>query len=687
MKKITIVVLASLMLSACTYAKSSAERRLTNAGVRTSDKQLQVWTGACSATWRRTDHGLALSGIGAPGGRSWAFENGPPADWHVPGVTEGPAELVALTTGEHDDAGFTHKHLQVVAEYRYPQTHTRVRYHIWAYPGAPGLRAQLWLKADEGFEPADQNAEASLLTLPVKTADVERHAATYSKFNSARAGRFEQFPMMKRVVVRGAPAETERHDKAALLKLAGSGSALVLVKESPAVDSPVRTDSKLLKNMAKRGWSPYRIGGFEVTAGRVSVTGAGIAGGDLSADEWRQAYATWLVVAGPGDTAAQRAIKSFDRHRYPFVPKRDWYIGANNWGSTPNAKLGQISSKEPSMLKEIEAAGEMGIEMVQIDDGWQKGTHTSELDPEAYPQRWENVKALAKARGVELGLWQGWPQQVDIPQLIAELNDGDFAAVKLDFYNTSTFDRLQRMRDIARQIHREVKHPIVINWDITGTQSKDHGFFYGREYGNLWYENQKQHPPDHVLYFPWRVLRDAWEIAHYVNLDQVQVPIQNPDRTYAEPSDAPRHSQGYCVAIGLMGSPNFFQELKYLTPEARKEIKALLDVYKRARPDMAKGLTYPIGDRPDNASWTGFQNHDEATGVSHLLIFRERLNKESLARVKLRFYPPNTSLVITDLITGHTSTLAVDSKGQVTFTIREAPGFLFLKSESSLAFP
>ncbi|MCG8450404.1 MAG: hypothetical protein MI725_12615, partial [Pirellulales bacterium] len=611
---------------------------------------------------------------------NWAFDSGKEADWNIPGISTGPAELVALTARENDDEGFTNKHIEIIAEFHYELTKTNLQYRIWAYPEAPGLRVQVWLKAGHGFQSPKNMPEATLLALSTDTSLLKRCVATYSKFNSSRSGRYEKFPMMKEETSSGPVVATERFAKAALVQLVAKHGAVALVKEAPAVDSPVRVDKKTRKQREKIGWSPYRIGGFEVSANQVAVTGAGIAASDIAKNQWRQAYATWIILAKSDNAHIQQAIKRFDRFRFPFDWKKDWYIGANNWGSAENAKLGQISSQEPSILQEIEAAAEIGIELVQIDDGWQQG-RTSKLDPESYPQGWSNVLSLAKANNIRLGLWQGWVQNVSISGLIHELNAGEFHAVKLDFYNTSTFNNLQKLRDIARQIHCKVEHPITINWDTTGTQSKDQGFFYGREYGNLWPENQKQHQPDHTLYRPWRVLRDAWEISHYVNLDQVQLPIQNPGRNFEEPSDASLHSHSYCTAIALMGSPNFFQELKYQTPEAKQEIREILDSYKKVRPQMAQGIVYPIGSRPDNSSWTGFQNYDEDTGRSYLLVFRERLNQEDHARIKLKVYPARVPLRVTDLLSGQTYLAPIDEEQRIKLCIPQSADFRFLECE------
>ena len=138
------------------------------------------------------------------------------------------------------------------------------------------------------------------------------------------------------------------------------------------------------------------------------------------------------------------------------------------------------------------------------------------------------------------------------------------------------------------------------------------------------------------------------------------------------------HSHGYATAIALMGIPLFFQETKYYTDEARAEIRPILEVYRAHRDAVYRGIVYPIGDKPDNASWYGFQCHLPGENQGYLMIFRERCNPDAKHSIRLGWLEPGT-IQVTDLLREETLGKRVRPDGAVTFHIEEAPGFVFCR--------
>ena len=119
---------------------------------RFCDNTLTVGTGKLERTWQWTGDGfgaVALRDLST--GAEWvgAAAN---ADWRLPGWHDAnpPAELISVTAVEGSDEGFTSPHLAVVAEILYPAAKLRLRFTVWAYPGATGLRTQLALQALAG---------------------------------------------------------------------------------------------------------------------------------------------------------------------------------------------------------------------------------------------------------------------------------------------------------------------------------------------------------------------------------------------------------------------------------------------------------------------------------------------------------------------------------------------------------
>ncbi len=85
------------------------------------------------------------------------------------------------------------------------------------------------------------------------------------------------------------------------------------------------------------------------------------------------------------------------------------------------------------------------------------------------------------------------------------------------------------------------------------------------------------------------------------------------------------------------------------------------------------------GDKPDNGSWTGFQNYNPETGNGYLTFFRELKNPDSNYTVALHFLKPGTKLEITNILTGENHNVTLSEKSEIDIQIPQAPGYLFLK--------
>jgi len=170
-------------------------------------------------------------------------------------------------------------------------------------------------------------------------------------------------------------------------------------------------------------------------------------------------------------------------------------------------------------------------------------------------------------------------------------------------------------------------------------------------------------------------------MAKYFPTNKLQVMLQNPQRTRRDVSDAFAHSHGYCFAMGLPFVPQFFQSAQYLDEAGRKELTELIAVYKKARPDIFTSTTYPIGEEPTNASWTGFQMVSTTReNGGHLLLFRELHDQRPTAKVQLKFLAGKT-LVLTNLLTGESNQATVDVAGQVELAIAKPADYRFLRYE------
>jgi len=639
---------------------------LETAEVRSSGNRLTARTAAVERTWEWTGKGLVTTGFRRlRTGRQWAsLEPAYAADWDYPGLIGGrtAARLRSLTAKPVRFDPFTSDHIEVVAEIHYPAARVALQYVIWVYPNAPGFRTELRVKALAGFQPAAVKPQPAPRAeyLPLAVGKAARRAIGY--YNQTQRRNTPQTPLLREEVRTGALGGAESWDWASLFAVEAGAEGFCLVKEShKCVNQP-----------------GVNTGDFRCGPWGVASTGWGPSPGDFLTTRFRSCWANWAIAYASGQDGREAAIKSFDRLRYPVDPRRDIYIMANTWGSGGSSAESREAAREANVLRQIASCRDLGIDVQQIDDGWQGDQHKTWFPvKDRYPEGWKNVRAAARKAGVKLGLWAAWVIGADA--LRKTYDEGGFNYYKIDFANLNTYDKLEGLIDKMRRLIRHSGHTVRVNWDVTENPPRV-GYYFARDLGNIYLENRKPIFPAHVVYIPHLVLRDAWQLARYTNLNRFQITVQNIERVNRQTSDAYLHNHPYCVAITLMGSPIFFQETTYYTGQARDQIRPLLALYKRHRRQMYRGYVFPIGDEPDNSSWTGFQNHDPETSAGYLTIFRELHATEYRRAIPLRFLA-GKRIRLTDLRNKKTRTLRVPADGKVRFEISPAPGFLFLRYE------
>ncbi len=658
--------LVILLMASCAPKgfETKLDEKFKEARAFTKEDKLTVTTGRITRQWQLTESGLITQSV-------TNFEATPTpyqSDWHLTGILPEDArgKLVALSAKKSNDEGFTTDHLEVTAEFEYPKEGVGVKYLIWAFPNAPGLRTQLFVKKLANYQASsDTISQARAEYLPIKTDGLETRLIGYYNHTQRRNNREDE--ILKEEIADGDAA----HDWPSVIDIKSSESGLMLVQESH-------------KCVNQAG---VNTGAYHVDHSGVSASGLGIGEENLT-DQYRPLWAYWLVAYEGEDDQRQLALKQFDRTRYPIDPKRDIYIMANSWGSGAAKDESLYASREANILAEIQSQKDLGIDLQQVDDGWQgtqyntwdvvaKTTSKTFGEYDVYPEGWKNIKAAAAREGLRLGLWAAW--KIPGEDLLKHYETGGFTAYKLDFANLKDYETFHGFVNKIRNFILATGHEVRVNWDVTENPARI-GYYFGREYGNIYLENRKPIQPAHVVYRPYLVLRDAWQVAKYTNLNKFQVSIQNIDRVNKKESDAHLHNHSYSVAIALMGSPIFFQETHYYDEGARNEIKEVISVYKQHRDAMYNGYVFPIGQKPDNASWTGFQNYNPETSTGYLTIFREINNEETTQSIKLYFLK-SVTVQLTNLMTGEAEEKRIDENGNMTFEIEKPVDFRFYKYE------
>jgi hypothetical protein len=662
------VALVCVVTITCSEAKENAmakiNAQLRSAIVRNEDGLLVVSTGIIERRWKWTGKGLLTVGLrDLRRSREWAaMEPAKECDWSLPSsYPKESAVLEGLVAEESSDDGFTSDHLSVTATVAYPAANLKLKYVIWVYPNAPGIRTQLFVSGDPSIAYTGEVVDYA----PVRAEGLRRRAIGY--YNDTQNRHTSETPLIREEIV-----TASKIDWASILCLEDAQSGMAMVKEShKCVNQP-----------------GVYTGDFSIDAHGLSNTGTGFEAKHLRKHRDLACWATWVIVYGAGDCERELAIKQFARLRFPIQLSRDMYIKADTWGSGNSGRESRDKGTEVEVLKEIDSVSDLGLDGLQIDDGWQQskkadgwkpdGSIGWRPHPEAYPEGWKRVRDRAEAKGIKLGLWTV-AESISLDEMKWNYDQAGFWTWKLDFAHFSNPARIKRNISKVRSFLLYTEHNAQMAWDVTEIAPR-YGYFWALEYGCVWLSNRKPNFPESTIPKPWLMLRENWELARYVNINKFQLPIQNFQMVNREQSDAYKHSHSYEVALGLAGTPVFFQTTYYYQGKARDEIRDLVARYKAHREEMFTSYVLPIGDEPSNASWSGFQWYHPERDSGYLMIFRELNNQDKEKRVALRFIS-DTTIRLLDIRTGKERSIKLNGSGEGLFSIETPADFLFCRYE------
>lgn len=675
---LTILTLVLFVQTSFTQTLPVISYKYGKASVFTRGDSLFVSTGEIERKWLWTGNGLVTLYLKDKTNRmiyanSQKFVK---CDWNLQKMDTvlTRAKIISLTTKVSDDDGFSSKHLEVITQMQYESLKLEIQYVIWVYPGVPGIRTQLRIKAlpgflPEGFPRADTIKKYFGSTQPVPGARTEYLPLDFSTKNSRRYWGYYNDPgnrhdqsmdMLKEEVVKGYPVfQNEVITWASGIGVEYGNEGICLIKESH-------------KCVNQQG---HNTGSFYVGPGGLSATGLGLLPNEIVTDRFRDCWANWTIVYAGGNDGMQLAIKRFDRARYPVFPERDALIINDTWG--PANPEGAQFTKQDYLLKEIPILAYLGIEVLRIDDGWQIDPwKKSEVFRPNYPDGWVTLRNACEKYGVKIGLWVAI-QRAKQSDLIKNLDEAKVVTWKVDFdhlNNRSAFEnRFAEIREIMKHSWMKTQFSFCPEYD-----DPRYGWYLGKEYGSIYFQNIQEALPEHLTMVPYHVLRQHWLMSKYLNGNKLQVMLQNPKRTNKERSDAYLYSHAYCFAMGLPFVPVFFQSAQFLDMEGRMELKQLITLYKKHRLDMFNSYSFPVGDIPSNDGWSGFQFIDEQMKNGYLLLFRELHNKEPQRKIAMKFLA-NKTVRITNLESGKVSQQKVFGNGNTNFWIKDPASYLFLQ--------
>lgn len=413
-----------------------------------------------------------------------------------------------------------------------------------------------------------------------------------------------------------------------------NGQVLMLIKEAPS-------------KIAQTGNSDFDF--FFNKHRTVALTGIGLSFDkpfDITKDV--PLYSSAVVI---GDKNS--VIRDYHEYYLRGVSSVQRYpqILSNTWGDGK----ADSSINEEFMLKELETASFLGVDIVQLDDGWQKG-HTAGSHVksggaqigegmydqqkdfwdvrETFPNGLAPVLSKAKEIGSEIGLWYSCDAtddykylQTDIKNVIELYNKYGVSTFKIDGIRLKNKICENNVYKILSEIQAGTQNKIKINMDITA--GKRFGYLYNREFGNLFLENRFT---SGRTYYPYRTLKNVWELSKYVPTQRFQIEVVNVslngDRYEGDVLAPITYGQDYAFAVSMVSNPLLWMEMQNLNEKDRNDLQAIISVYKKHRNDLSNCFIEPIGESPSGIGFTGFRASDK-NGNGYLILFKE-MNEDKI---------------------------------------------------------
>ncbi len=327
-------------------------------------------------------------------------------------------------------------------------------------------------------------------------------------------------------------------------------------------------------------------------------------------------------------------------YRHARAP-RELVTMSNTWGDCN----GFSRVCQEFALKEVDAAKEIGVDIVQIDDGWQTGSTDDttrrdslgrrefygdfwDLDYSRFPDTLKIVSDYAAQFGIKVGMWFS-PESHDgfalldrdVAILKKAYDEWGIRFFKLDMYWIESDTDRDRFLKLLSEIYA-FGDDVAVQLDVTRYSRIN--YLCGRQYGTVFVENRytKTHNS-----FPHRILRNLWMIGKYIPTSKFQFELVNPELNKDEyaPDDpfAPSlYDMDYLFATVMLSNPLFWMEMQFLPQSRRQKLKYIMDIWKEHRAELAKADVKPIGDKPSGRSFTGFYISKDSK-PQYLLLFRE----------------------------------------------------------------
>lgn len=335
----------------------------------------------------------------------------------------------------------------------------------------------------------------------------------------------------------------------------------------------------------------------------------------------------------------EKVIRSFLSNE---LKNPNTYTMVNNWGDCNNGE----NICYDFYYREIDTACELGLDVVQIDDGWQTGSPAKtriyyddgeytfyhnfydgfwEVNTEKFPQGLKPLLDYAAKKDVKLGLWFA-PDSRDCfknydrdMQFLRQAYRDGFRYFKLDMVVIKSYEDSRKFIKMLSDLS-SLGDDISLQIDVTGDIERL-GFLCGFEHGKIFVENRFC---KYRGYYPHTTLKNLWKLSRYLPAQLLQMEIANRKHftEYYRESDrlAPvTYPSDYLFASVMVSNPLFWMEVQELDEEDKNQVKSIVNIWKTHKNALANTDIIPIGNEPNGSALTGFLCVGDRYGYAVLL--------------------------------------------------------------------
>ena len=587
----------------------------------------------------------------------------------------------------------------LLAELTVTGAQTTLRYFLQVFPACRGVRMRLSVEGSGVTAGESQTAEVSLAEpTGIETDPIGEGAKNKQETDTLDA--LTLAPLHLRLTEVTLQDQTDNHNELVFerewllhtsegpLQLPGclfivedvmTGAGLIFLKEAPLPHArPVPSDYDLQVRPAER---------------RFTFAGNGTDGAG-------EGYAFVTLAYTGGKNGRIAALQQYQRSLRPYVPTRDGMLLSNTWGDRNRDE--RIAAD--FMALEIEAGARLGVDVIQIDDGWQAGATSNsirakaeggvwegfyaardnfwDVNAERFPDGLEPLVTAAREKGMRFGLWFGPDSaddfangQRDAETILRLHRDLHIDYIKIDGVKQRSKTGERNLQAFFDQVLNESEGRVVFDLDVTAEVRP--GYFGLIPVGPLFVENRYT---DWRRYWPHQTLRNLWNLAHYVDPIRLRMEFLNHSRhidKYADDPLAPSaYRPDYLFATVMFSSPLGWFEVSNLPDSYFTEAAPLIAVWKAHREALFSGTILPLGDTPDGVAWTGFASVSADGSGVYLLIFREA-SPSAHWQIDLSLLPEVDQPTAAETLAGDGGATVLPQR-RLDVTIPEPRRFLFL---------